>query len=72
MANCASSECSLFPFRSGNGQQDAKARAKSIRQYCVWCMGGKRAEIAKCSSSDCPLFPYRNRRVDRSVEINVA
>ena len=35
--NCIFQDCSLFPFRLGKGKQDAKARAKAIRDYCLWC-----------------------------------
>jgi hypothetical protein len=69
VANCSFTECSLYPFRSGQGKQNAKDRLKAIREYCLWCCAGSRSEIAKCPSLDCSLFPYRKFSVDRSAEI---
>lgn len=66
---CNFKDCSLHPFRSGQGKQNPKKRSKAIRDYCLWCMAGKRTEITKCPSPDCPLFPYRNSTIDRSAEI---
>jgi len=63
--DCEFIECSLFPFRSGQGKQNPKERSKAIRQYCMWCMNGQRSEVSKCPSTDCPLFPYRKVRIDR-------
>jgi len=67
--NCEFTDCSLHPFRSGKGKQNATARAKAIRKYCLWCMVGQRKEVTLCPSTDCSLFPYRQHKVDRSVEI---
>jgi len=69
VANCSFQDCQLYPFRSGQGKQNAKARAKAIRKYCLWCMCNQPGEVAKCVSLDCSLFPYRLSRVDRSTEI---
>jgi hypothetical protein len=62
-------DCQLYPFRSGIGKQDAKARLKAIKDHCLWCMNGQRYEVAKCTAPDCPLFVYRKSGVDRSVNI---
>ena len=59
---CQLSNCQLYPFRTGQGKQDPKARNKAIHQYCLWCVNGQRAEVAKCPSFDCSLFPYRGVR----------
>jgi hypothetical protein len=67
--NCIFTDCSLHPFRSGRGKQNAKTRAKAIRKYCLWCMNGQHGEVSKCPSTDCSLFPYRKNRTDRSAEI---
>jgi predicted NAD/FAD-binding protein len=32
---------------------------KAIRQYCIACSGGSRAEVANCEIDDCTLYPYR-------------
>ena len=69
VANCSFTECSLLPFRSGQGKQNAKLRSKAIRDYCLWCMADNTAEVSKCTSPDCSLFPYRKFNVDRSAEI---
>ena len=69
VSNCEFSDCPLYPFRSGQGRQNPKARAKAIRKYCLGCMNDQAGEITKCPSIDCPLFPYRKTTVDRSVEI---
>jgi hypothetical protein len=69
VTNCTFTDCSLHPFRSGQGKQSAKARAKAIRKYCLWCMNGQHGEISKCPSTDCSLFAYRKNRTDRSTEI---
>ena len=69
VTNCTFSDCPLLPFRSGQGKQNAKARAKAIRKYCTWCMNGQHGEVSKCPSTDCSLFPYRKTKTDRSTEI---
>ena len=63
------SMCSFHSFRSGQGKQNAKLRSKVIRDYCLWCMVGNKAEVSKCTSPDCSLFPYRKSAIDRSAEI---
>lgn len=69
VASCIFSDCVLYPFRSGQGKQNAKARAKAIRKYCIWCMNGQHGEVSKCSSIDCSLFSYRKSKTDRATEI---
>ena len=32
---------------------------KSIRAYCLDCMGGNAAEVRRCPSEGCPLHPFR-------------
>ena len=68
--NCIfADDCQLYPFRSGQGKQDAKLRAKAIRAYCLdFCCVGQPYEVQKCVSRYCPLFPYRHHKTDRSVE----
>ncbi len=60
---CRMVDCQLYPFRSGKGRQDAKARAKAIRDYCSWCMSTERA--GRCVIMDCPLFCYRKSTLER-------
>ena len=69
LTNCIFPDCPLYPFRSGQGKQIAKARSKAIRKYCLWCMNGQHGEVSRCPSTDCSLFPYRKTRTDRSTEI---
>ena len=66
---CEFIECHLYPFRSGQGKQNAKLRSKAIRDYCLWCMAGNKAEVSKCTSPDCSLFPYRKSTLDKTAEI---
>ena len=67
--DCFADDCDLFPYRSGQGQQDSKARSKAIRQYCLWCAAGQHHEVIKCVSRHCPLFAFRMTKTDRSVEV---
>ena len=67
--DCEISNCSLYPYRSGNGKQNPKDRKKAIREYCLDCMSGQRNEIKLCPSQDCPLFAYRMGIIDRTAEI---
>ena len=32
---------------------------KAIREKCIECSGGNRAEVANCEQSDCSLYFYR-------------
>jgi len=65
---CECTKCPIHPYRSGNGNQNAKARGKAIRKFCLGCSGGKHSEVTKCPATDCPLFAFRKRGLDRSVE----
>jgi len=67
--NCSFIECPLYPFRTGQGKQDAKDRSRAIREYCLWCMNAQNYEVTKCPSIDCSLYPYRKTKVDKSTEI---
>jgi hypothetical protein len=66
---CAFHDCSLYPFRSGQGKQSAKARAKAIQAYCVWCMAGKKAEVKRCVSVHCALFGFRRGKAEKAISI---
>ncbi len=68
VTDCEFDDCPLFPYRSGQGKQDAKARSKSIRKYCLWC-AEQQGEIWDCPSIDCGLWPYRKSKVERPSEI---
>jgi hypothetical protein len=32
---------------------------KAIREKCLDCCVGSRAEVRRCNITDCPVFPYR-------------
>ena len=67
VTNCTFTDCPLYPFRSGQGKQNAKARSKAIKKYCLWCMIGQHGEVSQCPSTDCSLFPYRKTMTERST-----
>jgi len=69
VTNCEFKDCPLFPYRSGQGKQNAKDRAKAIRKYCMWCVNGQKKELLKCPSIDCELWPYRKSKVERPIKI---
>lgn len=54
--SCGIVDCSLHPFRSGNGKQSPKERSQAIKQYCRECTNDN---IRYCASEHCPLFSYR-------------
>lgn len=58
-------ECQLYDFRTGTGKQDAKARHKAIRDYCLWCCNDQLQEVRLCPAQNCPLWPYRFSKVQR-------
>lgn len=42
---------------------------RSIRRFCVYCMGGQAQHIAGCTAPTCPLYPYRSGRTGRTKDI---
>ena len=56
--NCPCTDCSLYPFRSGKGNQNPKERDRAIRKYCIWCVVDQPGELNYCSC-DCPLYDFR-------------
>ena len=60
---CAITDCPLYPFRTGKGKQNAKARAKAIREHCTKCMATE--QPSRCIVRDCPLWVYRKSAVER-------
>lgn len=65
--NCPFVECPLYPYRTGQGLQDAKARLKAMRKRCLYCMNGQVGEVAKCTCKNCPLFPYRKGGLEKAI-----
>jgi len=68
VTNCTFTDCQLYPYRSGQGKQNAKARSIAIREYCLWCGADQPNEVRKCPAILCPLFAFRLSSTDRSVE----
>lgn len=66
---CPFKHCQLYPFRTGKGRQDPKARFKALRQYCLWCCVKNQTEVRKCPALDCPLWAYRKGSLERSPEM---
>jgi len=60
---CGHTGCSLYPFRTGQGKQNAQARDRAIKNYCAWCAGSK-AEVPMCPVTSCPLWCFRKFKVD--------
>ena len=69
VTNCDFSNCPLYPFRSGKGKQDAKARSKAIRAHCLWCSVDQPGEVWKCHLYDCTLWPYRKTRMEKTAKL---
>lgn len=58
---CPSTECPLYPFKSGRGRG---RKLKAIRLRCIDCVAGETKRVTNCkcdgkSEELCPLFPYR-------------
>ena len=53
------SEIRLSPEEMAELGHIPKSAAKAIREFCISCMGGSRAEVARCTSVACPLWPFR-------------
>ncbi len=67
--DCEFEDCLLHSFRTGRGKQNAAARSKMIRKYCLWCCNDQLMLVSKCPSTNCPLFPYRKTVTDNSVNV---
>jgi len=61
-------DCALWPFRSGEGQQDPSKRGQAIKNYCRWCVADNRNEVRLCPSLDCSLWSFRLAKVKSSTE----
>ena len=68
--NCEHPGCSLYSFRSGYGNQDAKARDRAIKTYCRWCASSL-GEVLHCPVKICPLYPFRKFKMDHPTRIPV-
>lgn len=70
MRNCEHKNCSLWQFRTGNGQQDPANRSKAIKEYCMWCTLDQPFEISNCTSENCPLFIFRGYTLPEKMVLN--
>ena len=43
-------------------EKKQKTPIKSIRAFCVYCMGGQSRLVEGCTAPECPLFSYRQGR----------
>lgn len=47
--------CILWPHRTGRG----RPKVKTIRKFCLDCMGGSQMFVRECDLTDCPLHLFR-------------
>ena len=40
-------------------EKKSRSRKQAIRNKCIDCCGGVRAEVRKCPATNCPLWPFR-------------
>ena len=38
---------------------EKRSRMIAVREKCIDCCGGVRAEVRKCPATKCPLWPFR-------------
>jgi len=69
ITNCEFTDCPLYPFRSGQGKQNAKDRSKAIREFCLWCCNNQLSEVSKCPAHNCTLWSYRKCKKEAAPEI---
>ncbi|MFO8089944.1 MAG: hypothetical protein R6U13_08925 [Desulfatiglandaceae bacterium] len=50
--------CFFYPYRMGRGRPSVK----TIRKFCLECMGGNRTLVAECKNRECTLNQYRMGR----------
>ena len=47
--------CHFFPYRNGDGRPSVK----TIRKFCLDCMGQTSRLVTECASSSCPVHLFR-------------
>lgn len=47
--------CWFYPYRNGRGRPSVK----TIRKFCLECMGGSHKLVADCPSLNCPVHKFR-------------
>lgn len=40
-------------------EKKSRSRKQAVRNKCIDCCGGVRAEVRKCPATKCPLWPFR-------------
>lgn len=40
-------------------EKKSRSRKQAVRNKCIDCCGGVRAEVRKCPATQCPLWPFR-------------
>jgi hypothetical protein len=68
--DCHHADCPLHPYRTGQGKQNAKARDRAIKRYCLWC-NVSRYEVHLCPVTQCTLYPYRKSEAELPSNIHV-
>ena len=38
---------------------EKRSRKKAVREKCIDCCGGNRAEVRRCPATHCPLWAFR-------------
>lgn len=58
---CASPKCHFYPFKRQATLKDGigVSLLKTIKAYCLHCVGYKSEEVKNCTGKDCPVFPFR-------------
>ena len=58
---CASPECGFYQFKRTRTLVDGIGLSllKTIRAYCMECVGNEYEEVVNCTGKDCPVFPFR-------------
>jgi hypothetical protein len=46
--------CPLYPYRMGR-----RVGVKTLRAYCLYCMGGNRDDVRDCETESCEFHAYR-------------
>jgi len=58
--DCECSAKSPFPCPfHGNRMRTGRVSVKTIRKFCLWCMGNSSTLVGDCKSEKCPLWEYR-------------
>ena len=48
-------QCYFYPYRNGKGRPSVK----TIRKFCLECMGGSYKLVVGCRSLQCPVYEFR-------------